>query len=302
MFGIRDINSKKYKTVINYLGESTINQNNNNENTPATDSPELEPKPEKEWIWVKGYKGFNEQWINGKLELTGMNNFVYNQDGETSIKENEDENKLSICISGLHFCPKLEGVFRFYPPTFNRIINNYNGYSFSAYGTVVGFFNTVFAEVEAEVEKEYYEKYKCDEKLVARKIRIIRILSNEEIFENLDGKYSCDNYHIETLEEFNYIKNALHEYTVNNPVILENDSLALGRYIGGVAKELIKKRKASNVDILIEHGYSPTFARIIMDKYDKAFNDAIAYADEGLSPDMRAYLIVSSNGNENKQK
>ena len=43
MFGIRDINLKKYKTVINYLGESTINQNNN-ENTPATDSPELEQK------------------------------------------------------------------------------------------------------------------------------------------------------------------------------------------------------------------------------------------------------------------
>ena len=72
----------------------------------------------------------------------------------------------------------------------------------------------------------------------------------------------------------------------------------MGRYIDGVAKELIKKRKASNVNILIEHGYSPTFARIIMDKYDKAFNDAIAYADEGLSPDMRAYLIVSSKGNE----
>ena len=34
-----------------------------------------------------------------------------------------------------------------------------------------------------------------------------------------------------------------------------------------------------------------------MDKYDKAFNDAIAYADEGLSPDMRAYLIVSSKEN-----
>lgn len=299
MFGIRDTASKKYK-LVNHLAESTLAQTNNDENTPATNSPELEPKPEKEWIWVKGYKGFNEQWINGKLELTGRNNFVYNQDGETSIKENEDENKLSICISGLHFCPKLEGVFGFYPPTFNRIINNYNGYSFSAYGTVVGFFNTVFAEVEAEVEKEYYEKYKCDEKLVARKIRIIRILSNEEIFENLDGKYSCDNYHIETFEEFNYIKNALHEYTVNNPAILESDSLALGRYIGGVAKELIKKRKASNVNILIEHGYSPTFARIIMDKYDKAFNDAIAYADEGLSPDMRAYLIVSSK--ENKQK
>lgn len=296
MFGIRDINSKKYK-LVNRLAESTITQTNNDEDTPVTNFSEINPKPEKEWIWVKGYKGFNEQWVDGKLELTGRNSFVYNQDGETSIKENEDENKLSICTSGLHFCPKLEGVFGFYPPTFNRIINNYNGYSFSAYGTVVGFFNTVFAEVEAEVEKEYYEKYKCDEKLVARKIRIIRILSNEEIFKNLDGKYSCDNYHIETLEEFIYIKNALHEYTVNNPVILESDSLALGRYIDGVAKELIKKRKASNVNILIEHGYSPTFARIIMDKYDKAFNDAIAYADEGLSPDMRAYLIVSSKEN-----
>lgn len=294
MFGIRDINSKKYK-LVNRLAEST---SNNDENTPATNSPELEPKPEKEWIWVKGYKGFNEQWINGKLELTGRNDFVYNQDGETSIKENEDENKLSICTSGLHFCPKLENVFGFYHPVFNQM-TGYGGYA-TAYPTVIGFFNTVFAEVEAEVEKEYYEKYKCDEKLVARKIRITRILSNEEIFEHLDGKLSCDNFHIETLEEFNYIKNALHEYTVNNPVILENNSFALGKYIGGVAKELIKKKNINRVNILIEHGYSPTFARIIMDKYDKAFNDAIAYADEGLSPDMRAYLIVSSQGNKQK--
>ena len=292
MFGIRDINSKKYK-LVNRLAESTITQTNNDENTPATDFPEINPKPEKEWIWVKGYKGFNEQWLNGKLELTGRNSFVYNQDGETSIREYEDENNLKECETGLHFCTKLVNVFGFYPPTFNRI-TGYGGYS---YATVIGFYNTVFAEIEAEVEKDYYEKYKSREKLVARKIRITRILSNKEIFENLNGKYSCDNYHIETLEEFIYIKNALHEYTVNNPDILESDSLALGRYIGGVAKELIKKKNLKKVDILIEHGYSPTFARIIMDKYDKAFNDAIAYADEGLSPDMRAYLIVSSKEN-----
>lgn len=293
MFGIRDTASKKYK-LVNHLAESTLAQTNNDENTPTTDFSE-NTQPEKEWICVRGYKGFNEQWVNSKLELTGRNSFIYSQDGETSIKEDEDENELSICISGLHFCPKLENVFGFYHPVFNRITTNYNGYGYSAYSTVIGCFNTVFAEVEAEVEKGYYEKYKCDEKLVARKIRIVRILSNEEIFEHLDGKLSCDNFHIETLEEFNYIKNALHEYTVNNPVILENDSLALGRYIGGVAKELIKKKNINRVNILIEHGYSPTFAKIIMDKHEKAFNDAIAYADEGLSPDMRAYLILMSN-------
>ena len=291
MFGIRDINSKKYK-LVNRLAESAINQNNNNENTPATDSPELEPKPKKEWIWVKGYKGFNEQWVNGKLELTGRNDFVYNQDGETSIREYEDENNLKECETGLHFCTKLVNVFGFYSPIFNRI----TGYGSYGCPNVIGFYNTVFAEIEAEVEKDYYEKYKSREKLVARKIRITRILSNKEIFENLDDKYSCDSY-FKTFEEFNYIKNALHEYTINNPDILESDSLALGRYIDGVAKELIKKRKASNVDILIEHGYSSTFARIIMDKYSDAFEDAIAYVDEGLSPDMRAYLIVNSQRN-----
>lgn len=294
MFGIRDINSKKYK-LVNRLAESTITQTNNDENTPVTDFSEINPKPEKEWIWVKGYKGFNEQWVNGKLELTGRNDFVYNQDGETSIKETEDENNLKECETGLHFCTKLVNVFGFYPPTFNRILEG----DIYGYTNIIGFYNTVFAEIEAEVEKDYYEKHKSFEKLVARKIRITRILSNKEIFENLDDKYSCDSY-FKTFEEFNHIKNALHEYTINNPDILESDSLALGRYIDGVAKELIKKRKASNVNILIEHGYSPTFARIIMDKYSDAFEDAIAYVDEGLSPDMRAYLIVSSQ--ENKQK
>ena len=295
MFGIREKKKKKYK-LVNRLAESTITQTNNDENTPATDFSEINPKPEKEWIWVKGYKGFNEQWVDGKLELTGRNSFVYNQDGKTSIREYEDENNLKECETGLHFCTKLVNVFGFYPPTFNRITNGYGNYG---YTSVIGFYNTVFAEVEAEVEKDYYEKHKSFEKLVARKIRITRILSNKEIFENLDDKYSCNSY-FETFEEFDYIKNALHEYTINNPDILESDSLALGRYIDGVAKELIKKRNINKVDILIEHGYSPTFARIIMDKYDKAFNDAIAYADEGLSPDMRAYLIVSSQGNKQK--
>ena len=235
MFGIRDINSKKYK-LVNRLAESTITQTNNDENTPAKDFSEINPQPEKEWIWVKGYKGFNEQWVDGKLELTGRNSFVYNQDGETSIKETEDENKLKECETGLHFCTKLVDVFGFYPPTFNRILEG----DIYGYTNIIGFYNTVFAEIEAEVEKDYYEKHKYCEKLVARKIRITRILNNEEVFENLEGKYSCDNYHIETLEEFIYIKNALHEYTVNNPAILESNSLALSRYIGGVAKELIK--------------------------------------------------------------
>ena len=171
MFGIRDINSKKYKLIYR-LEEST---SNNDENTPATNSPELEPKPEKEWIWVKGYKGFNEQWVNGKLELTGRNSFVYNQDGETSIREYEDENNLKECETGLHFCTKLVNVFSFYSPIFNRI----TGYGSYGCPNVIGFYTTVFAEIEAEVEKDYYEKYKSREKLVARKIRITRILSNK---------------------------------------------------------------------------------------------------------------------------
>ena len=62
----------------------------------------------------------------------------------------------------------------------------------------------------------------------------------------------------------------------------------------------IKKKNINRINILIEHGYSPTFAGIIMDKYSDAFEDAIAYVDEGLSPDMRAYLIVSSQGNKQK--
>ena len=130
MFGIRDINSKKYK-LVNRLAESTITQTNNDENTPATDFSEINPKPEKEWIWVKGYKGFNEQWVNGKLELTGRNSFVYNQDGETSIREDENENKLLPCRTGLHFCPKLNNVFEHYAPIVNKILFSVNGFCYA---------------------------------------------------------------------------------------------------------------------------------------------------------------------------
>lgn len=287
MFGIRDTASKKYK-LVNHLAESTLAQTNNDENTPTTDFSE-NTQPEKEWIWVRGYKGFNEQWVNSKLELTGRNSFIYSQDGETSIKEDEDENNLKECQVGLHFCPNLEDVFEFYSPIINRIFQGI----YYTHKTIVSSYNTIFAEVEAEVEKDYYENNKLHNKLVARKIRIVKFLSNEEVFKHFNQvNLDCFNYFME-LDEFNYIKNSLHEYTINNPK-LEVNPLLLDKYYNDIYNKVIEKRKTVNINILIEHGYSPTFARIIMDKHEKAFDNAIAYADEGLSPDMRAYLIVNS--------
>ena len=57
-----------------------------------------------------------------------------------------------------------------------------------------------------------------------------------------------------------------------------------------IVKELKRVRIDGQIHTLVSLGYSETFARIITDKY--SYDDAIMYAEEGLSKDMRAYLLM----------
>lgn len=66
----------------------------------------------------------------------------------------------------------------------------------------------------------------------------------------------------------------------------ENTNNTYEKILKALQIEYMKKLVAN----LVSYGYSETFANIIVNKY--SYNDAIAYAEEGLSKDMRAYLLI----------
>lgn len=148
--------SKKEKNSENIVFKSEF------EHTPSVD-PILIVKL-KEWIWVDGYKGTNENLKCNGYQFENGKTFVFDGD---SVK---------LCKSGFHFCYKLSDVFNYY-----------------SIGTKNRFFR-----VEGLVDKEEYEetvsKYgkvyfdgsainTYDSKLVAKEIRFIEEIYYDDLKE-----------------------------------------------------------------------------------------------------------------------
>lgn len=133
----------------------------------------LMPKPEEEYIWVKGFKGTDKNMqCHGNYRYELGKQFDLNDDSEPLL-----------CEKGFHFCKKLENVFRYYK---------------------IGDGNRFF-EVEALVKKSDLEPrkepnvrsgsdpwsivYKSfmphDDKYAAKSIRFIRELTVDEVFESV---------------------------------------------------------------------------------------------------------------------
>ena len=55
-------------------------------------------------------------------------------------------------------------------------------------------------------------------------------------------------------------------------------------------KNFEDKKRFKQTDHLVSLGYCETFANIIVDK--NKYSEAVVYAEEGLSKDMRAYLLM----------
>lgn len=227
---------------------------------------ELENLTRKEpnWITVKGYKATDKDMK--------CNNYQY------QFGSNKYEGEIQICESGLHFCPKLENIFNYANILTHRIF-----------------------EIEAVIDLSYREwRIKKDElyrkernffyynsaiyvedlnKEVAKEIIIQRELTEEEIWEqfknNIFCNYSVENY-ITTLEKFK-------ECRFMSPEEVRKHCCA----------EVCKK--------LTSYGYSETFSNIIAEtmvienqEYDESLiTFAKSLYDEGLSADMRTYLLLN---------
>lgn len=134
---------------------------------------ELLAKPEKEYIWVKGFKGTDKDMrCKGDYQYELGKQFDLDKDSEPSV-----------CHNGFHFCENLESVFRYYK---------------------IGDGNRFF-EVEALVKKsvlepknksnvragldQWSEMYMSfanyDDKYAAKSIRFVRELTADEVFETV---------------------------------------------------------------------------------------------------------------------
>ena len=243
------------------------------------------PEPEENWVWVEGYKGFTKEYIDGELKLCGRNHFVYNPIGEeTCLPENKDK-KMDICSWGLHFCNKLQDVFNYCNAVCHVEYLNYswNGYEITSSGEHT-IYNTTFAKVKAEVNEKDYLSWKesNEDKFVARKIIIEEIIPYEDVYDACTKKDQCiliGSEEIPSKDTFIEVKNCLDNCGDNT----------LGAYYE-IIKTLRDNRIKTQIESLVSHGYSEAFATIIVDKY--SYNDAIMYAEEGLSKDMRAYLLT----------
>lgn len=223
--------------------------------TPSSDS-------DKEYIWVDIYKGTNS-------EMNCMNDFHYELDHIYTI---EDEKELTICGYGFNCCLKLSDVFYYKPFSFVDPNRYFKG--------------------SALVLKKDYENYghpsnygKVIDKLVAKSIVLKEEMPIEEIYKT-----------------FNFtIGNVVNGYIRSFSISCENFSFEDFRYCFENKIDCYDFLNTKFVKELSKLDFSETFKIIISEKYTNK-NKLINYKnfinfiqslfDEGISVDMRTYLIL----------
>ena len=219
-------------------------------------------QPADEWIEITGYKGTDKN-------MQCRDGFQY-EIGATYIIS--DPANVEICKNGYHLCKELTHVLNYYGDPFNHR----------------------YFMVRAVVRKSDLDSYDgiSNDKLVAKEIEILEELSVEEVYELYKNNECNCRFSIKGLI------NSIDDFKI---------------YIGKTEKEIIKLIKCKYVKTLTDLGYSATFATILVDriqigsatytigyysiKYDTCYLDELclkakAFKEEGLSPDMCAYLLM----------
>lgn len=266
----------------------------------------------EEWITVEGYKGFSKklQLIDSewKLTLCGHGNYIYNEIGEPNyLKDWEKDYNIKPCDIGLHFCLNLKDVFGYYNPISVSVYSN------EFYNKIV-YNHTVFAHVTAEIKKN--DLYSSDVKKVARKIVINRIIPYEEVWDafvgdniNNEKKYPCvssqlvnNNTVYLNKENFVELKTSMDEHLNNQKDVYNNNGITsstgyndMTELIRQFSVKILKKTKINKRNNLVALGYSETFALMLLELYPNKYEKAVVFAEEGLSKDMRAYLLFKDN-------
>lgn len=275
----------------------------------ATEKWVIEPE---EWITVEGYKGFSKklQLIDSewKITLCGHGNYIYNEIGEPNyLKDWEKDYNIKPCDSGLHFCLNLKDVFSYYNPVSVGVYSNENY-------NKIDYNQTVFAHVTAEIKKN--DLYSNDVKKVARKIIINKIIPYEEVWDafvgdniNNEKKYPyvssqiiSNNTAYLDKDSFVELKNSMDEHLTIQETVYNNNGITssigcndMTELIRQFSLKVLERVKKSRRNNLVSLGYSETFALMLLELYPTKYEKAVVFAEEGLSKDMRTYLLFKDN-------
>ena len=222
--------------------------------TTEKDTTPIQPKGE-DWIWIDAYKGTDEN-------MQGYDNFQF-EIGKTF----KAEGKISVCANGFHCCKRLREVFQHY--------------SWKKHPA-----NRYF-KVKALVRKADWEIYDTfswlspsnRDKIVAKEIIFLEeITYSEELLKEIQNIFGIK-FFIPDIDTLKLIREEA----------LKNSQFNLFKY----CEEIISNE-------LCCLGFSETFSILLAEKFiQKGFADAeqsLAYAkalcDEGVSIDMKAYLLL----------
>ena len=232
-----------------------------------------------EWIWVEGYKGFYKKVINGKVELCGQGDYVYSLTEPNSIEAGTEGN-MSVCHHGLHFSPDLKSAFIYYTPIAKYEVK-YDNFYMGGFLPREVYYNTVFFKVKAEVKKSDWGRE--SDKYVARTIILEKEIPYEEVYDAYPEKCQINGKQMDKEEYVRFKKMFDTTYSAS-----DIKSVSDAYYV--LIKDFEDKKRFKQIDHLVSLGYCETFANIVVDK--NKYDEAVTYAEEGLSKDMRAYLLM----------
>jgi hypothetical protein len=219
---------------------------------------DIKKEKKEEWIWVEGYKGFNN-------DLT-CNDYQYEVGTVHKF-----EGDVNLCHSGFHFCRDLKDVDGYYQ------FENFNNRFFKVKGLVKKTEYEKYGEVNPE---DILGVYILD-KLVAKEIELMEEVDYKEIYGFLKGN------DFESLEEYIYAKNNFNnikEFTKSKQR-KQLDEVMTG--CSELYKELVFERLVSE---------KPTFNIVgsmlkRLHSWDDCINKIKAFVSMDLSNDMLVYHI-----------
>ena len=188
---------KNRKIVDNQL----VNCNEPCKETPEAPEEISKSEPEKEWVWIEGYKGTDRNMT--------CRDFQFEIGKKYSLLKEEEP---VLCEKGFHLCLELRDVFKYYDICYNNR----------------------FFKVKALVEKErvkeptsnniFWNPFSRPDKLVAKSIIFTEELSIDEIFKDSDIEHLPLEYKEFAVE--NGIEKALKKFVKDRLTFAYGDELA----------------------------------------------------------------------------
>lgn len=233
----------------------TFNRNNIENNIEAESTPE----EKEEWVWVEGYKGTDKNMMCRDFQYELNKNYTYN--GETKI-----------CMSGFHFCPKLDYVFSYY---------YLDG-------------NNRFFKVKGLINKKEYSNLLTIDKLVAKEI-----IFTEEVTYNNGLKPYVEKFLpiIKNEGEYLAIKDTGILSFLRNKFLSDMKELGFSELYSQIKYDNLIKTTTGSYIPVNQFGSGnymmPTMATFVdfYNRINKYISQVKAYKEENISKDLMIYLL-----------